>query len=566
MKKIVLVFLASILVFSCQKKELKTVQIQQDVVFNVTQIDPGSGLKSTADWTCPTDTDGNLPEPVSAEIDIDDGTTTTTYSPAVFRLDGNLYTQAIKLTAAQSGPTTYTVTRFVLKDAGGTIIMATPITGSDYSEYVSQGVTFTFEVNAFAKAEVPVEVLCFLPEDYTNFGFDWFNVTEIVVREFCFFGDICLNGDPYIPEDYLHSLYDYMQDPLGTQPDMPAIFLMHVYDNSGEVPNSPFTNATVDANYGVGSPLCVQYPDKLNATGEQFTFDLYVLVKNAGGTFSYQPYYTFFSTDDGELMLSDGTTPADGDVNGVMDFVVGTCNSESSDLQLAWLPQVTLVTVREADLAKDQQDVMSDPSKWFFYNDETDVIDNTLGSFVPGPGSPPAGTGSAQISVTGTQRRNLATYQFSGIPLADITTIKFSTYNPSAGNGGGSTSTYTGYLNFNVDFDGSDTWQKRLIFHPTGVLLDTWQEWDAIQGGAALWSWSGLIGHGGSGTQWPDGNTNEYRTWNDIVSSFPNVRFRVTDSWFGIRVGAPYPSGYTENIDAIKFGTGSTFITYDFEN
>ncbi len=326
MKRIVLVFLASALIFSCQKKELKTIQMQQDVVFNVSQIDPGSGLKSTADWTCPTDTEGNLLEPVSAEIDIDDGTTTTTYSPAVFRLDGNLYTQAIKLPAAQSGPTTYTVTRFVLKDAGGTIIMATPITGSDYSEYVSQGVTFTFEVNAFAKAEVPVEVLCFLPEDYTYFGFDWFNVTEIVVREVCFFGDICLDGNPWSPSDFDGSMYDGDQPPAGTQPDMPAIFEVHVYKDGVEVPHSPFTNGTVEANYGVGSPLCVQYPDNLNVTGEEFTFELWVLVPDCGGTFDYRLYHTFTLTDDGTL--------PDVDADGVTDFVIGSCNLSNTDLAM----------------------------------------------------------------------------------------------------------------------------------------------------------------------------------------------------------------------------------------
>ena len=340
--------------------------------------------------------------------------------------------------------------------------------------------------------------------------------------------------------------------------------------------NSPFTNALPFYGdpgdnipwWGVGNPLCVQYPDRLNVADELFTFDLSILVKNAGGTFSYQPYYTFFSTDGGELMLSDGTTPADGDNNGIIDFVVGTCNSESSDLQLSWLTQIVTVTVKEADLANNQQDVMSDPSKWFFYDDETNPATGHDYGIVPGLGTmvaSPGVNGSAQITVTGQQRRNLATYQFSGIPLADITTLKFSTYNPSAGNGEPTGSTRTGYLNFNVDFYANDTWNHRLIFVPSGVLQNTWQEWDALQSGTALWSWSGLSGHGGSGSQWPDGSTTEYRTWNEILAAFSGIRVLVTDSWLGIRVGSPYPSGYTENIDVFKFGTGSTYITYNFD-
>lgn len=197
---------------------------------------------------------------------------------------------------------------------------------------------------------------------------------------------------------------------------------------------------------------------------------------------------------------------------------------------------------------------------WLFYNDENDVIDPTLGSFVPGPGTTPLGTGSAQISVSGTQRRNLATYQFSGTPLASITTLKYSTYNPSAGNGG--SANRSGYLNFNIDFNGSDTWQRRISYIPSvngTVIQNTWQEWDTINGGNALWLYSGPT--------WPGTATpgTTARTWNDIVTSYPGVRMRVTDSFLGIRVGEPYADGYTENIDAFKFGTSSGTTQFDFD-
>lgn len=202
----------------------------------------------------------------------------------------------------------------------------------------------------------------------------------------------------------------------------------------------------------------------------------------------------------------------------------------------------------------------ADLQDWLFYNDENDTIDNSLGSFVIGPGSPLSGTGSVQISVTGTQRRNLATYQFSGTPLASITTMKFTTYNPSAGNGG--SATRSAYLNFNVDFDGSDTWQRRLSYVPSvngGVVQNSWQEWDTINGGNALWLYSGAT--------WPitGGSGMTPKTWNQILLDYPGVRMRVTDSFLGIRVGEPYADGYTENIDSFKFGTSTGTTTYDFE-
>lgn len=217
----------------------------------------------------------------------------------------------------------------------------------------------------------------------------------------------------------------------------------------------------------------------------------------------------------------------------------------------------TTVTVTPADLESSQAAALTN-NKWFLYDDETDVINNTLGSFVVGPGAVPSGVGSVQISVSGTQRRNIATYQFRGTVLSTITTLKFTTYNPSAGNGG--SANRSGYLQFNVDFNGSDTWQRRLVYVPSQngtVVQNSWQEWDAIAGGGALWGYSG-------GT-WPVTGGTGLKTWAQILSDYPGVRIRVTDAFLGIRVGEPYPDGYTENIDTLKFGTGSNATTFDFE-
>ncbi|MEZ5017235.1 MAG: hypothetical protein R2800_09300 [Flavipsychrobacter sp.] len=211
------------------------------------------------------------------------------------------------------------------------------------------------------------------------------------------------------------------------------------------------------------------------------------------------------------------------------------------------------MVVQAGDMAANLNDVAAAPYKWFFYNDQTDVIDNALGSFVSGPGTTPYGSGSAQISVSGSQRRNLATYQFAGTPLASISVLAFSTYNPSAGNGGAANR--SAYLNFNVDFDGSDTWQRRLIFTPPSgaVSQDTWQEWDCIDNGNAVWRWSGGTFPGTAVTS---------MTWSDLLSTYPGIRIRVSDPWLGIRVGSPYASGYTENIDGFKLNNK----VFDFEN
>lgn len=218
------------------------------------------------------------------------------------------------------------------------------------------------------------------------------------------------------------------------------------------------------------------------------------------------------------------------------------------------------VVVHKHVMANNLSEVSGDTSKWFFYNDENDTINSDGGSFVEGPAPAPAGRGSAKISVTGNKRTNLGTVQFGGTKLSDINTLKFSTYNPSADNDGDSNR--SGYLLFNIDFDGSDTWQSRLNYVPSengAVIQDSWQEWDAIDGGSAKWRYSG--------SNWPTtGEPGEtLKTWSQILADYPDAQILPSDPHLGIRVGEPY-SKYTEYVDKFVFGVnGEGTLVFDFE-
>ena len=199
--------------------------------------------------------------------------------------------------------------------------------------------------------------------------------------------------------------------------------------------------------------------------------------------------------------------------------------------------------------------------KWFFYNDTTDEVDNTLGTIAAGPGTPIMGPGSAQMTLDPTHtRKALTTYQFAGTPLSDITELKYGVY-PDGTTGAAS-------LQFNIDLDGSDTWQHRLLYEPDengdNPAANTWTSLDALAG---TWTWSGLTGHGGSSATWPDGSNTEFRTWNDIKTAFPNARIRVSDPWLGFRIGSPGPSGLTNSIDFFTIQTtGNPATTFNFTN
>ena len=226
------------------------------------------------------------------------------------------------------------------------------------------------------------------------------------------------------------------------------------------------------------------------------------------------------------------------------------------------------VTIKDGDLATGWINIAENPEKWYIYDETPGVpfpnqINPDLATFVDGPATPPLGAGSIEISVTGQQRYNLGTSQYRNTNLADITTFAYSTYNV--------TSTYpdgSGYIQFSVSFDGTNDYQSRLTFVPSvngSVVQDSWQEWDALAGGTALWNWQGYAGNTPPNT-WPDGNTDMYRTWDDLIAAFPYIKMNNgLHSFMAVRVGNPYLNGYTENIDAFKFGANSIERIFDFE-
>ena len=288
MRKLLILIFLSILLFACKKniEEQPLVQNEAEISFSLDLVDPINVKQET--WECKTE--GNvigapLLEPDYAHVIIDG----QDYYPEVFRIDGVLYTQSIKFLLGDANSADLTVTRFVLYDDGGTpggtlpeaddqIVMGTPEAGSHYGEYIpsSYRLPRNITVTAFEKTQYLFKVLCFIDDDYENFGFDWFMIWEIVIREECFFGDICIKD---VSADWGYAIpgSPYLLQSTGIQLDMPSIMEIHVKDASGNhVPYSPFTNNLPELGYGVGSPLCINWPDHLYAANEVFDIEIWI--------------------------------------------------------------------------------------------------------------------------------------------------------------------------------------------------------------------------------------------------------------------------------------------------
>ena len=243
----------------------------------------------------------------------------------VFYLDGIPYTQTIKLPVGG----TYNVQEFMLMNDMQTpddtsddqVVMASPHANAEWSQYVETALDITFDITGFDKLELQIEVLCYEEQFYDQFGFIYFDFYQIVVRQACFFGDICIKS----LTDYAGSWYDLYQ-PNGLQYDMPAIFKIEVLRN-GNLMETYTNELHADGSnwYGAGEPLCVWYADRLEDLDE-FEFKLYIYVDDGAG-FSYKYFHSWFFND---------VIPAGWDVeeDGVIDFALGSCVVDP-DLALA---------------------------------------------------------------------------------------------------------------------------------------------------------------------------------------------------------------------------------------
>ncbi len=212
----------------------------------------------------------------------------------------------------------------------------------------------------------------------------------------------------------------------------------------------------------------------------------------------------------------------------------------------------------------------SAPNNWAFVNEQT----NGTGYFVNGPGTPPAGRGSALLSIDGTGREDIATGEFSGVSLASISQLKYSTYQAFSGSPNETLS-----LEFDVDYDSTDAstaYQGRLVFVPAAagtVTPNVWQTWDTMTGAGWYSSATGASGFrpivGGVNQANPPCTQATFCTWAQVMSAYPHARIRPKVSGipgaFLVRAGGPVTGGFVGATDDVIIDIAGQVVETDFE-
>jgi hypothetical protein len=321
------IFAMAVFATSCKKDQPTTpTNGDTELVFDINSILETGNLKSTT--VDPPPCSQLKATTVKVTLNGPSYTTDTEVTLDVFYINvGGIdkpYTKGLKVI-----PGTYTVKEFLVFNNStstpsvATLLSATPHLNAPYAEFLSsptKSVNLTFPVEAFKKNEFKMEVVCYTPEVYENFGFNYFQIEDIIVRTQYFFGDLCIKD----VNEYTGTLYSTQ----GLKLDLAAIFKIKVkrVTAGGVVQNYEYTNNVVADIPGLGVrnpgeyPVKVEYGDFKNST-DHFTFELWVLVRQGTGT-DYKLFQTWNFDDISNI--TEGT-------DNVVDFVIGNCVQSETD-------------------------------------------------------------------------------------------------------------------------------------------------------------------------------------------------------------------------------------------
>lgn len=205
-----------------------------------------------------------------------------------------------------------------------------------------------------------------------------------------------------------------------------------------------------------------------------------------------------------------------------------------------------------------QSDFANAMDTWTYYSDTTNTPDSnatTNHEIVANPTPLPADNGAVKLNGANGDKWNLASAQYSGTKLRDISALGFSVRTSNPG---------SAYVNLDVDFNNpgiTSSYQGRLVYIPSATA-NTWTNAEAVASNG-MWRWSNMVT--GTASAWPDGDTANERSWNDIISAFPDATVTaVNDVAFGslyLRSDGTSTTYY----DNVYLATSLKNVKYNFE-
>lgn len=315
-------FLLSLGILSCEDKIDIAEPQSVDFAFNLRNLDLKNkfdGTKANKSYVRKSDTTAVIPYPECS---------TAMPEYAVVNIDGENYTIEFTSLVGDAGipnetevmqlvEGTYTVNSFEVFDADGNPIYSAPEVGSPEEANGLIAVPFTFELNAFEKTKVNVDVVCWHEFSYQPLAWGWFELNYYQKKTLAFFGDVCSK----FYKEFGADGYDFV-----------AAIRVEIYNNGVLVASGQNyeDGEFVGEN---GAPLTVEYLDNLQLDEEDMTFSLYL--ETPTGEIQLVDMAPF---DDGAWSDEEGDGGFGGK-DGVWTFSVGNCGTHAEEGSFpAYLP------------------------------------------------------------------------------------------------------------------------------------------------------------------------------------------------------------------------------------
>jgi len=213
------------------------------------------------------------------------------------------------------------------------------------------------------------------------------------------------------------------------------------------------------------------------------------------------------------------------------------------------------IVVTESDIAREQEDLPPTRSWVFYYR----LVATSTGTFITGPGNPPLGVGSFEMSTpTNADKGTLFNYDHIGTRIADIRAISYATYRNQPATGGVALPS----INIEIDKDGGAFLPgdyMSLVYEPyingASIQDGIWQTWNTIPG---IWWATRPITRPDLSVCLPQVCT---LSWSDIVAAMPNATIL---GGFGVNQGS-FSGGLVASTDALTIAYGGSTWVYNFE-
>ncbi|MEN8137111.1 MAG: hypothetical protein ABFR62_01625 [Bacteroidota bacterium] len=319
-----LVAIALVVAFSSCEKQPVAKDGAQEVTIAINNL-TNSLKKATVEG----ENTGDLPECSDAEadyavvglIDPNGKPVASMHLPILTNLDDGTQTVVVKTKTLGE----YTIDLFEVYDAEDNLIWAAPKPDSEYYDWVTNKIGDTFTVEAFKKIKVDIDVLCWQPYSYKEFGYYWFDFDRTEIKTLCFFGDICvLDPEPWA---------DFFLDGGDPLYDMPAVYNIRIMQGENLIASA----SNITEEKPISGPLCIEYP--YHVDGEPALYMVYFEIYHP---YSAQPLTVaalpLNPADDPQVFLDHwmntfSDDDEDGvDDDGIFDFVIqqegAECNWE----------------------------------------------------------------------------------------------------------------------------------------------------------------------------------------------------------------------------------------------